>query len=199
MKFPDLNPLLEPISALQQLMNACGCPWMIIGGVAASLLGKPRFTGDVDIVILIDNEERDLAYILERAIRFGFRPRIKDAAGFAQKNRVLLLVHTPSAVNVDISLGLLPFEREAVKKRRIRKAGNVTLFLPVPEDLIVFKAVAHRPQDMQDILEIIRSHPKIDRKYVRKAVKEFARVLEMPEILADLETLLAQLTPKKYT
>lgn len=192
MKLPDLKPLLKPLSALQQLMIACGCPWMVIGGVAASLLGKPRFTGDVDIVILINDEKKNLAYILKMALRFGFHPRIKDAAGFARNNKVLLLAHTKSAINVDISLGLLPFEQAAIKRRRIRKAGNVILYLPVPEDLIIFKAVAHRPQDMLDIREIISIHPKIDKKYVRKTVKEFARVLETPEILTDLETLFVQ-------
>ncbi len=192
MKFPGLKPLLEPLSALQQLMSACGCPWMVIGGVAASLLGKPRFTGDVDIVTLIDDEKKDLAYILKMASRFGFQPRIKDAAAFARNNKVLLLTHTKSAINVDISLGLLPFEQDAIKRRKTRRAGNVILYLPVPEDLIIFKAVAHRPQDMLDIREIISVHPKIDKKYVRKTVKEFARVLEMPEILADLETLFTQ-------
>lgn len=191
MKFPGLKPLLEPLSALQQLMSACACPWMVIGGVAASLLGKPRFTGDVDIVILLDDEKKNLASVLKMAIRFGFHPRIKDAAEFAQNNKVLLLAHTKSAINVDISLGLLPFEQEAIKRRRIRKAGNIILYLPVPQDLIIFKAVAHRPQDMLDIREIISSHPKIDRKYVRKTVQEFARVLEMPEILTDLEALFA--------
>ena len=148
MKFPGLKPLLEPLSALQQLMSACGCPWMVIGGVAASLLGKPRFTGDVDIVTLIDDEKKDLAYILKMASRFGFQPRIKDAAAFARNNKVLLLTHTKSAINVDISLGLLPFEQDAIKRRKTRRAGNVILYLPVPEDLIIFKAVAHRPQDM---------------------------------------------------
>ena len=36
-----------------------------------------------------------------------------------------------------------------------------------PEDLIIMKAIAHRPKDMLDIESIITSHPKLDRKRIQ--------------------------------
>ncbi|MBI5024198.1 MAG: nucleotidyl transferase AbiEii/AbiGii toxin family protein [Candidatus Omnitrophica bacterium] len=193
MRFPGFKTFLEPFSDLQEFMKDLGCPWMVIGGIAASVLGKPRFTKDVDIVILIDDEEKNIEHVLNTAPHFGFQSRIKDAAEFARNKRILLLTHKASDTNLDISLGLLPFERDAIKRRTTHKAGNIVLYLPTPEDLIIFKAVAHRPQDMLDIREIIDIHSKLNKKYIRNMVREFARVLEMPEISTDLEILL---TPK---
>jgi len=160
---------------------------MLIGGVAASLLGKPRFTADVDAVVLI--EDKELSKLLKAAKRLGFKARIKYAAEFAQKNRVLLLKHTKTGINVDLSLGLLPFEREAIKRSKRFKIADIAFNLPTPEDLIIFKAVAHRPQDLEDIREIIKIHTRVNKKYIKKTVKEFAGALEMPEIWEDIASI----------
>jgi hypothetical protein len=180
--------LLGPLIILQKLMGVLGCPWMIIGGVAVGLLSKPRFTADIDAVILVNLE--DLPQIIEKAEKLGLKPRVKDPIGFARKNRVLLFQHQESGVGIDISLGLLPFEKEAIQKSKRYKVGNVTLNLPTIEDLIIFKAVAHRPQDLLDIQEIINLHPKINKKYLKKHLSGFAQILDMPEIWADVESKL---------
>ncbi len=54
------------------------------------------------------------------------------------------------------------------------------------------KAVAHRPIDMEDIRSVLEANPHLDFKRIKHWVEEFARVLEMPEIFADLEKLLPQ-------
>ncbi|MFH1128191.1 MAG: nucleotidyl transferase AbiEii/AbiGii toxin family protein [Candidatus Omnitrophota bacterium] len=184
----ELKPLLEPLSVLKRLLEGAGCQWMIIGGVAASLLGKPRFTADVDAVALI--EDKEFSNLLKVARRLGLTTRIKDAVEFAQKNRVLLLKHTKTGINVDLSLGLLPFEKEAIKRSKRFKIANITFNLPTPEDLIIFKAVAHRPRDIEDIREIVKIHTKVNKKYIKKIVKEFASCLGMPEIWQDIESIL---------
>jgi predicted nucleotidyltransferase len=185
----ELKPLLEPLSVLKKLLEKAGCQWMIIGGVAASLLGKPRFTADIDAVALI--EDKELSNLLKVARRFGLTARIKDAVEFAQKNRVLLLKHTKTGINVDLSLGFLPFEKEAIKRSKRFKIANITFNLPTPEDLIIFKAVAHRPRDIEDIREIVKIHTKVNKKYIKRVVKEFASVLGMPEIWQDIEFILS--------
>lgn len=181
--------LLEPLSALERLMKKASSPWMVIGGVAASLLGKPRFTADVDVVVLID--DKDISDLLKSAEKFGVRSRIANPIEFAKKNRVLLLHHIKSAINIDISLALLPFEKNALKNRIRHKVGNLTFYLPIPEDLIIFKAVSHRPQDMVDIQEIVRNNARLDVRYIRRMVDEFADALEMPEIRDDIKVIIA--------
>ena len=52
------------------------------------------------------------------------------------------------------------------------------------------KAIAHRPQDIADIYAILNVVENLDLARVRYWVKEFADVLEMPELLEDLEKML---------
>lgn len=189
-KQAELKPLIAPLSGLKRLLEKSGCRWMIIGGVAASLLGKPRFTADVDAVALI--EDKELSNLLKVAEHFGFKARIKDAVEFAQKNMVLLLRHTKTGINVDLSLGLLPFEKEAINRSKQFKIANITFNLPTPEDLIIFKAVAHRPRDIEDIREIVKIHPEMNKKHIERIVKEFARVLEMPEVWQDIKSIILE-------
>jgi len=85
---------------------------------------------------------------------------------------------------------MLPFEEEAVARGAVHRIGDVELRLPTPEDLIIFKAVAHRPKDLLDIEGILRSHSDLDRTRVERWVREFAAALEMPELWEDIAPML---------
>ncbi len=180
----DLTPLMPSLNAVQEIIKYLSDNGVIIGGVAASLLGKPRLTADVDAVVILPMEE--LAQLIEIARQVGLLPRIPDAEEFARRHHVLLLRHQESGIDVDISIGMLPFEIEAVERGISYQAGQLAVRITTPEDLIIFKAVAHRPKDLIDIQAIIDSHPNLDKKRIQNWVKEFARVLEMPEIWNDI-------------
>jgi hypothetical protein len=180
----ELYPLLEPLEAVQRLLARFGECGMIIGGVAASLLGRPRLTADVDVIMLLSVEE--LPELIAAAEEEGLTPRIQDAEDFARHHYVLLLRHRNSGIPVDISLGMLSFEKEAVERSIVYQAGELTLRLPTPEDLIIFKAVAHRPQDLLDIQALVKAHPNLDRERIERWVREFARALDMPDLWENI-------------
>ena len=183
-----LEPLLAPINALQKLIEAFDDQGIIIGGVAASILGKPRLTADADAVILLAVD--DIPRLIELAEREGLMPRLPDVEEFARRSRVILLRHEESGINVDISLGLLPFEVEAVERSREYEAGSLHVRLPTPEDLIILKAVAHRPKDMLDIAAVIEMQDSLDTERIHFWVRQFADLLDLPELLTDLEDII---------
>ena len=183
----SLTPLLAPLQALQDLLVRFRDQGVIIGGIAVSLLGTPRYTVDLDAVLLLDL--KDIPALLQAASELGIEPRIPNIEAFAQKNRVLLLRHVATSTDIDLSLGLLPFEIEMVERSNVVEIGPLKLRLPTPEDLIILKAVAHRPKDLLDIQEIIKSQPRLDRKRIELWVRQFAEALEMPEIWGDVEKL----------
>lgn len=184
MNTSDLQPFAEPLQAIQQLIEHYNQQGIVIGGVAASLLGKPRFTADIDLVLLLSVE--NLPELIRRAAQIGLSSRITDAENFARKHRVLLLVHEKSQINVDISLGVLPFEIEAVERSQVHQIGNLTIRLPTASDLIILKAIAHRPKDLLDIQGIIESNPNLDRTRIQFWVTQFAELLETPELWDDI-------------
>lgn len=184
----DITPLLGPLIALQNLIEHVDNQGVIIGGIAASLLGKPRFTADIDAVILLSIE--DLPALIDAAAKQGFVLRIVDAEAFARKNRVLLLRHRASSTNIDISLGVLPFEEEMIARSQNLQIGNIYLRLPTPEDLIILKAVAHRSQDLADIEAIAASHPDLDKERIQFWVEQFSEALDLPKLWELIDRLL---------
>lgn len=184
----DLLGLQAPLIALQDLLVRFDQRGVIIGGVASSFLGKPRLTVDIDAMFLLPVD--DIPSLFQAAKEVGIEPRMETAADFARKNRVLLLRHRVSGVNIDISLGILPFEEEMVARSVVHKVGPLALRLPTPEDLIILKAVAHRPKDLLDIQAIAESRPDLDFDRIRQWVEAFAEALDLPELWQEIQNLL---------
>jgi hypothetical protein len=89
---------------------------------------------------------QDITKFLEAAKKEGVEPRIENAADFAKKARVLLLRHMVTNTNIDVSLGIMPFEQEVVERSSMHEFDvSLQVRLPTPEDLIIMKAIAHRP------------------------------------------------------
>jgi len=182
--------LLAPLQALQNLLVQFNQQGVIIGGIAASLLGTPRYTVDLDAVFLLSVD--DIPNLIREAARQGIEPRIPDAKQFARKNRVLLLRHTASGTDIDLSLGILPFEYEMVERSNLINVGTLQLRLPTPEDLIIMKAIAHRPKDLTDIQAIAGSNPDLDKERIRYWVEQFGEALDLPELWYEIEKLLKE-------
>ena len=185
---PLIDPFQNALAALQRLLVHFDNQGTIIGGIAVSLLAEPRFTADADAVILASTD--DLPRLIRLARQEGLVPRRDDAEQFARRSRVLLLRHTESEIDVDLSLGVLPFEVEMVERSKLHQADSLQIRLPTPEDLIIMKAVAHRPKDTIDIEAIIKSYPKLDKKRIEFWVQQFADILERPELWTDVARLL---------
>lgn len=184
----DLRSLAEALADLMRWITEEDIHGVVIGGVAASLLGRPRLTADIDAIVLGD--EMGWEAVIESARRFGIAPRIDDPLEFAGRTRVLLLRHLPSSVDVDVSLGALPFEREVVARASMIEAGDIQVRVPAIEDLVIMKALARRPRDWGDIEGLIDARPEMDFDRIRHWLREFGSILEMPEIQDDFEQLL---------
>lgn len=183
----------EIVLALQDLLRwleVTQTPYAIIGGVGVSLIAGARATQDVDAVLWLDTGE--LESFVQSGTPYGFIGRISDAPEFARKNRVILLQHQPTGINVDLSCGALPFEEEMIARARELVIGSVRIKVASPEDLIITKAVAHRPRDIADIESILNIEPNLDFDRIRFWVGQFAESLEMPELIEDLEKLLSR-------
>jgi len=163
-------------------------PYTAIGGIAVALIAQPRMTHDIDTVVWLEYER--WKGLLKAGERYGFTPRLSDALGFAVTARVLLLRHESSGINFDVSLGALPFELEMIERAATIKVSDFEVNVPTPEDLIITKAVAHRPKDIADIEAILSAHPHLDVQRVRFWVREFAVALERPQLSEGLEALL---------
>ncbi len=182
--------LLAALADLAKWLDAMQIPSMVIGGVAASVLGRPRLTQDIDVLAILAQE--DWAKAIARGAEHGFVPRIEKALDFAHRSRVLLMRHAQSGIDIDLTFGQLTFERTAIDNSTMHDLGGVRVRLPRVEDLLVMKAVARRPKYLQDIDGLLAAHPEADVDAVRRSVREFATAAAMPDMLVEFDQLLAR-------
>jgi hypothetical protein len=85
-----------------------------------------------------------------------------------------VLRHEKSGIDVDLSCAGTAFELEALRRATRLRLGRRRIALPTPEDLIVFKAIAHRPRDLFDIEGIVLAHPDLEVARIRRWLDHFA-------------------------
>ena len=185
--------LTAPLADLARWLNSTQTPAVVVGGVAVSLLARPRFTQDIDALAWL--EEPDWERVLAAAPEFGFVPRIDDPLDFARRTRVLLLRHAATSIDLDLILGGLPFEQQIVEQGRLLEIGGIGVRLPLVEHLLIMKAVAHRPRDLQDIRALLDAHPQVNLDEVRRWLREFATATAMSELIEDFERIVAEQDP----
>jgi predicted nucleotidyltransferase len=92
---------------------------------------------------------------------------------------------------MEISLGFLPFEQEAMERAEVLELGDVRIPVALAEDLVVYKVVAWRDRDRADVERLLAMHrEEIDLFRVRSVVRQFAEALEEPERMEGLEELI---------
>jgi len=158
---------------------------MVIGGIAVIARGVRRFTTDIDAAVRGD--EISVDQLLAALAKKHIVPRVDDAAQFARENLVLLLRHERSLVEFDVSLAWTEFEHEAIAAATVAEFGNVKAPMARAEDLIVFKAIAGRGKDMDDVAALLALYPKLDLARVRRRVRELATLADSPELTNGLD------------
>lgn len=143
------EPLQQTLVDIARLLELEGIQYALIGGLAASILGQPRVTADVDLVILADVERSlRLAASLDAT---AFRPLFPDVSDVVEKAFILPLRHRVTNVKVDLAIGLSGFEQQVVRRAKATNMGAARVTVATPEDLLLMKALAGRAQDDQDI------------------------------------------------
>ena len=162
---------------------------MIIGGVAVIAHGVPRYTADVDATFTAPQES--LERIFDVFAQHRIVPLIAGALAFARERQVMLLRHEPSGVDLDVSLAWLPFELDAIGRSEVIDYAGVPIRIPHPDDLVIYKLVAARPRDLDDVERLLLLHgPSLDLRRIVATVREFADALEDSERLDALDRLL---------
>lgn len=183
--------MIDLITEAQKFQAYCeglGWEFCFIGGLALQNWGEPRLTRDIDVTILagFGTENEFSSAILE-----AYRPRLPNAAVFAQQHRVLL-VQTDAGIDFDVSLGALPFEEQMIRRStKVEYLPGVELRICSAEDLIVLKSFANRAQDWEDVSSVVtrQGASKLDWDYIISSLEPLVALKEEPQILERLEGL----------
>jgi len=139
--------------------------YIIIGGIAAGVLGEPRVTGDVDVDVVLD--KKALAGFLDKAGRNGFHINRKKCLNQAAHSGVFRIEY--GDYHLDFIIASTEFEREAFRRKRPLNLYGVRAYFPTPEDFILLKIIPGRTQDLLDAEKVvIRYRSKLDTKYLER-------------------------------
>jgi hypothetical protein len=150
---------------------------MVIGGHAAILYGEPRLTRDIDIAVGLGPDRLD--YLLDVVRDAGLVPA-RGAEELALRNYVLPCSDSGMQIDVDIILAVSAYEQEAMGRTRAVRIGQATVRFASAEDVLIHKLVAGRPRDIEDARGVLAKAQALDREYVLKWLREFARTLSSP-------------------
>ena len=167
------------LARLAKALGARRIPYMLIGGQAVLFHGHPRLTQDVDVTLGVDTDA--VAAILAVCRRAGLRPLVKRPQTFVRETHVLPAHDARSGLRVDLIFSNTPYERQAMRRVRRARVGQVTVPFASLEDVIVHKLVAGRPVDVEDARVLMVKHRgRMDARYIRHWLKQFASLGTLP-------------------
>ncbi len=153
-----MNLLAELFASL----NEAGVEYLVAGGVAVNLYGIQRSTGDVDIVLGLD--EGNVRKFLAVAGRLGLKPTAPvGVEEFADREKRAMWVLEKGMKVFSLSHGRKPFFQvdvlveepfpfvEVYSRRKKFEAEGVEIPVVPIADLISMKEATGRPQDEADV------------------------------------------------
>jgi hypothetical protein len=125
--------LKEAVKAVED----AGIRFLVLGGLASSLVGRPRWTHDIDFLVRPD----DARGILEALRDAGFRTEETDPVWIFKGFKDDVMVDVIFMVTGGIYL-----DDEMEQRSVIRDYEGLAVRIPSPEDQIVIKAIVHREE-----------------------------------------------------
>ncbi len=178
----------EIIKKIAKIFRKLKIPYVIIGGISASIWGRPRMTLDTDIVFFIQEEKIDSFLNLLKEEKFKVYPvkKIKEKLKTGLPVKIAYTKH----FSIDLRLSTYKIDENAIKRAKVKKLFNVPLKICSPEDLIIYKLLRFDEIDIFDIKNIIlRRGKKLDWEYIDKEVKELAKETSNENLIKNLEII----------
>lgn len=169
---PDFSKLIARIAVQLRRQQL---PFMLVGGQAVLLHGRPRLTEDIDITLGVGPDE--LPALREAGDRIGLRELPTDVERFVRETFVLPMMDPESQIRVDFIFSTTPYEHQAIERAQTVTLGGESVSFATPEDLIIHKLFAGRPRDKEDVIGVVRRKgAELDWTYLQRWADEFSNV-----------------------
>jgi hypothetical protein len=153
--FMGEGELNKTVAQLASDLDRHGIEYMVIGAVALTAHGYPRFTADVDLVLTADGLEKFHRELIGR----GYRPAFEGAKKKLRstQNNVVIEVITTGEYPGDGRPKPISFPNPATASSRINGVQVVTLEKLVELKLASGMTAPDRLKDLADIQELIKA------------------------------------------
>src|SRR5918997_2169327 len=156
---PSEEQVLEALRDLVEALDDGDISYVLMGGVGAVTVARPRITDDLDIFVVPEDARR----VLDTLGAAGFDTEITDPTWLFKGFKYGVLVDVIFRSSGDVYL-----DPEMLERAEVREFKGVPVPVIAPEDLLVIKAVASRedsPHHWYDALAIV-ARGELDWKYL---------------------------------
>jgi predicted nucleotidyltransferase len=175
------------IEAVLDAMDASGVAYALIGAAARNAWAPPRATTDLDVAALVD------APGYERVVRalaaIGYAPSRVHRAEPSDPVPAVTIFRNEEEERpyrqVDVLAAFTPFEQEAVTLAVERRFGRRRVRVVRREHLIVYKLIAWRDRDRQDVTDVIATARVAGAEVDFDLIRYWAREWEVEARLAQ--------------
>ncbi len=130
------------------LLNSRGVEYVIVGAHSLAFHGRPRYTGDLDI--LVRGTLVNAAKLVDLLNQFGFGASNFKPSDFSEPEQLIQLGRVPNRIDLLTSItGVTTDEAFATKIEAT--LDDIPVFILSKEALVRNKRAVGRPQDMADI------------------------------------------------
>jgi hypothetical protein len=185
---PLSHELVRAVELLSDAFAVRSIRHALIGGLATSMRGRPRFTRDVDF--LLDVAQLALPRLLDDLSEQGFS--LDPAVVIAEYVREHITSFSFGPIRIDWLKPVLPFYSRALADAQpMDWSKGHSVHVATAEGLILTKMVAFRPQDQLDIETLLTANrDTIDIDIIRAEWSPFTT--SEPERTAWLEEVIAR-------
>jgi len=136
-----------------ELLNSRGVDYVIIGAQSLAFHGRPRYTGDLDILVRPTPENARL--LVDLLKQFGFAQSGFKETDFIEPEQMIQLGRAPNRIDLLSSISGVSTD-EAFASKVSAELDGIPVFILGKDALIQNKRAVGRPQDLAD-LDILES------------------------------------------
>lgn len=173
----------ELLKSIAQIFERLNLPYLVTGGMAVLIWGRPRFTADIDIVVEI--KPSDVEGLVKALRNLG-------KAGYIDENVAIYTVKGGGEFNfIDGVTGIKidfwvssndPFDLSRFERRSAKEILGQKIYFTSPEDLILSKLKWFKESGSNRHLEDAESVMKISEKDLdRGYLEKWAEKLEITD------------------
>ena len=130
------------------LLNSRGVDYVVVGAQSLAFHGRPRHTGDLDILV---RPTPDNALLLLALLnQFGFEQSTFKETDFLQPEQIIQLGRVPSRIDLLTTISGVSTD-EAFASKISATLDGIPVFVLGRDALIRNKRAVGRPQDLADI------------------------------------------------
>lgn len=180
----------EFLRKLATALDRARVRYLVTGGIAVVVWGRPRFTADIDVVVELTPENLNALAQELKKIAGDIYLDVQMMQRALRTKGEFNLIHSDSGLKVDFWMlrDDDPFDRERMRRRIRRKVAATGIYFSSPEDLVLIKLRWHKEsgseQQLRDIESILHVQEKLDTAYLRKWARRHSTSRMLTSLLA---------------